>query len=85
MTFWGSIEYYATGEGVTKWYFINYADNEENFRVRMQEIMNIHDYFMIGLVVGTEINDKTPDFIVDHRDILENYGQMQYHSHINMS
>lgn len=82
--YWGAIEYHATGEGVSKWYFINYGVDEEDFIRKMKETMEIPDYFMIGLRVGSEYTDETPDFIKNNW-FLMTYGNLHYHTHFNMS
>lgn len=91
--FWGEIDYFATGEGRTLWYYISYAKDEAAFRQKMIDEFDIPEYYHVGLTVSDTVDEKTPVIIFEHWRTLTgmhdgkrfSYGNLSYHCHFNFS
>lgn len=91
--YWGAIDYFATGEGRTIWYYIDAAKSEEEFKQKMFKELDIPEYYQIGVEVQSEVDEHTPLVIFEHwrmlvstRDGVRNYyGHLSYHMHFNYS
>lgn len=91
--FWGSIDYFATGEGRTIWYYLDHAKDEATFRQKMIDEFDIPEYYHVGLVIKENVDENTPLLIFEHwrslTGIYDNkrisYGKLAYHCHFNYS
>lgn len=84
--YYGIMEYFATGEGVTNIYYVDRATSKEQFREKFIKECNIDPYFQIGIEIFDEINDKTPNLIFQYwKALKDGAGFMKFSSHLNYS
>lgn len=82
----GQMFYGATGEGMTTLYYIDWADNEENFKQQLIENMNLHEYYHVGIEIFDNPPAKTPPYIKQIYNMLTGgNGYLKFEFHVNYS
>lgn len=84
--FYGVMEYAATGEGLTIYYYVSHAEDAEAFKEMMIEECQIDPYFHVGIEIFDEVTEDTPPLVVEHFRMLKlGAGEMKFYSHVNYS
>ena len=84
--YYGIMEYYATGEGLTIIYYVDRAKNENQFKEMMISECNINPYYQIGIEIFDEIDVDTPELIKEYfNNLQDGVGNMKFQTYMNFS